>query len=1069
MGKIRGDRRRTRVLVATLTLIVLSAVVPAAPATSSATPPLGSAPAAAAGLDAAPTGGFHPLPPNRIADSRKGLGIAGPVGARETVGLDVVGVGGVPDSGVAGVAVNVTLIGSEATHLTLWPAGGTRPQASTVNNVVGSPVANLAFVEPGAGGLVSVFNNAGEATVIVDVVGWFDAGAGGGRMRTLTGERLLDTRKTTGAVGPGGAVEVDVTGAGGVPDAGVSAVMLNVVAVDPTALTHLTVWPAGSPVPTSSTLNTVAGATVANLAVVSPGTDGKVRIRNNSGSSHVVVDVVGWVDSGEGGGGGFVPLAPSRLYDSRTPASNPLTSGEQRELDALGGVGLPADGVAGIVVNVTTIGHGDASSAPAGSSHLTMSTPGSARPPVSTVNTPEGWTIARLTIVSPGTAGRIAAYSSSGHEAVVVDVVGYVEAGVDLDETTKLAADRCDMLAPTVCMLPFPSDRYTVADPSTGTGRRVAFHPESVPANKDGVPVDPAIFEGNDGFSPGAAMLLHLPQVDLAASGAPPLTDVASSLDPDSPIVLLDATTGGRHPFWAELDSQADDPANRNLVVHPATNLLEGHRYVIAMRGLVATGGAPIEPTDAFRALRDGLVSDSPHLEARRQHYERLFADLAGAGVGPDDLLIAWDFTVASAEGLAGRMLHIRDDALAELGGDSPSFVVDTVENDVDASVARRITGRFSLPNYLTGAGGPGETFVYGPDGLPVQNGVHEATFQCNVPHSVLGEGDAVTPARPVVYGHGLLGSKDEVNASNIDAMTNEHDMVYCATDWIGMSENDVLVALGILQDMSKFPQLADRVQQGILNTIFLGRLMIHADGFVSDPAFQGAGGAPVLDRTELFYDGNSQGGIIGGAATAVSVDWTRAVLGVPGMNYGTLLARSVDFNQFLPFFEASYTDEVERVLVLQMAQLLWDRAETNGYAQHLTDDPYPATPAHDVLMHVAFADHQVSMTTAEIEARTIGARIHQPALADGRHHDPVPYWGIEAIPSYPYDGSAIVIWDSGTPTPPTANIPPTAGSDPHEYPRRSPDARQQKSEFLKPGGTVIDVCSAAPCLAPPA
>ena len=88
-------------------------------------------------------------------------------------------------------------------------------------------------------------------------------------------------------------------------------------------------------------------------------------------------------------------------------------------------------------------------------------------------------------------------------------------------------------------------------------------------------------------------------------------------------------------------------------------------------------------------------------------------------------------------------------------------------------------------------------------------------------------------------------------------------------------------------------PKVADRMQQGILNFLFLARLIKDPDGFASDPAFQaGAANTPVLDGT-VFYDGNSQGGILGGAVTAVSTEWTRAVLGVPGMNYSTLLQRS--------------------------------------------------------------------------------------------------------------------------------------------------------------------------------
>jgi hypothetical protein len=190
-------------------------------------------------------------------------------------------------------------------------------------------------------------------------------------------------------------------------------------------------------------------------------------------------------------------------------------------------------------------------------------------------------------------------------------------------------------------------------------------------------------------------------------------------------------------------------------------------------------------------------------------------------------------------------------------------------------------------------------------------------------------------------------------------------------------------------------------------------------------------------------------------------------VLGVPGMNYSLLLRRSKDFAPFQAFLNLYYRDLLERTIGLSLIQMLWDRAEANGYAQHMTDDPLPGTPAHQVLLHVAFGDHQVADVAAEIEARTIGARIHQPALAPGRHVAVNPYWGLDPLPASPWPGSAIVIWDSGNPAAPITNSPPTAGADPHERPRRQVNARVQKSEFLKPNGAVVDVCGGAPCLAP--
>jgi hypothetical protein len=111
-----------------------------------------------------------------------------------------------------------------------------------------------------------------------------------------------------------------------------------------------------------------------------------------------------------------------------------------------------------------------------------------------------------------------------------------------------------------------------------------------------------------------------------------------------------------------------------------------------------------------------------------------------------------------------------------------------------------------------------------------------------------------------------------------------------------------------------------------------------------------------------------------------------------------------------------------------------------------------------------------VANVAADVQARTIGARLVSPALAPGRSPDRVPHWGIEPA-LLPHAGSAMVVWDSGTPAPPTTNTPPTEpehGRDPHADPRSSVDARRQKAAFLTTG-LVVDVCGGAPCTAPPA
>ena len=197
--------------------------------------------------------------------------------------------------------------------------------------------------------------------------------------------------------------------------------------------------------------------------------------------------------------------------------------------------------------------------------------------------------------------------------------------------------------------------------------------------------------------------------------------------------------------------------------------------------------------------------------------------------------------------------------------------------------------GTLEVPCYLDKPGcPPGAKFHFEHpwDKVPTQipGNTQTTAFICNIPRVAV-DGAGVKPGRPSLYGHGLLGDPGEVNAGNVQDMSNEHDFVFCATRWSGMADEDIGNAIAILGNFALFPSLTDRLQQGFVAQLFLGRLMIHPNGFSANPAFQDEGRS-VIDTRRLFYDGNSQGGIFGGALTALSPDFTRAVLGVPGMNY---------------------------------------------------------------------------------------------------------------------------------------------------------------------------------------
>jgi hypothetical protein len=665
---------------------------------------------------------------------------------------------------------------------------------------------------------------------------------------------------------------------------------------------------------------------------------------------------------------------------------------------------------------------------------------------------------------------------------------------IDLSE-----AENCDFIADpgdALCMLPFPDNYYTVADATSETGVRVHFKTEGMPTNVLGQHIEAEPYNASDGFSPGSTILVKIPGIETAADvramGAVPINHINRYKLKNAPVVVIDAQTGQRWPIWTEIDSNAADHSQAVLEIHPAVNFTSGHRYIVVLRHLKNAAAEHIEAPAAFRYYRDDVPSEQEQINARRPHFEEIFSLLEAAGIQRSNLYLAWDFTVASDANNSSRVLSMRNDAFAQLGdtnladgipeGVSPSFQVTSVEeNPNPGQIARRVKGSFEVPCFLFPNCGPGGLFHLDASGDPIQNGTWTANFDCIIPDSVVS--GAAEQGRPSLYGHGLLGDASEVASGPQRSLSEAHKIVQCATDEIGMAESDVGPVIESLENVSNFPTVPDRLQQGLLDELYLGRMLISPSGLTIDPAFHQddtLGTGSVLNTSHLFYNGNSQGGIMGGALTAISPDFTRASLGVPAMNYSVLLPRSVDWDEFAQVFYPYYPNETARPLVLDLMQMLWDRGEPDGYAERMTTNPLPDTPAHQVLLDVALGDHQVTDYQAEVEARTIGASAHKPALYSGRWPETSVLWNVPAISQYPYTGSAIYYWDIGpirenpaspgshigVEPPPWENVPNSGGEDPHEAPRNAPAEQQLVSDFFEGAIPRSDDCARKACYA---
>lgn len=601
-----------------------------------------------------------------------------------------------------------------------------------------------------------------------------------------------------------------------------------------------------------------------------------------------------------------------------------------------------------------------------------------------------------------------------------------------------------------MCGFPFPSNVYLVDDPKTPTGHRIAFGPTTMPATAAGKPMNPKVFERQDGFSQGAFAATYLPGA--TATGLPGPWSIEKSLEPSSPTVVIDADTGERVAHFSEIDLAVSLDKTRVLLVRPVSRLKDNHRYIVAIRDVVDADGKPVELSPAWLALRDGKPSSDQGVEKRRFLYADIFDRLEKAGVAKDNLQIAWDFSTASRECNTSWMLKMRDDGLAVVGAQGPEYTIDSVEEDVNEHIGRRIKGKFKVPLYLDKAG-PGGRIVFGDDRLPKQNGTGEYPFLMHIPKSITS--GAKPPGWVMQYGHGLLGDRSEIN--KLDQLIDDLGGVVFALDLAGMAEEDLeVVQTAVLTDITDFQIAIDRQHQGLVNWVFAMRAVKNR--LASDPAVQ-VNGMPAYDPARAYYRGDSQGGIFGGTYMAITPDIERGVMGVPGMPYSILLNRATPFVEFFSGLKLTYKTGPNLQLVLATIQMLWDRTEPNGYLPYLIENRFPNTPSHQVLLQVAVNDQQVSNLGAHFMARTLGIPTIDPPVRQ--------IFGITPRAT-PFMGSAMVEFDIGAPAVPDTNTPLLGqqDKDPHGRAPATPQAIEQSLKFLFEG--VVDNTCGGVCSVPP-
>jgi subtilase family serine protease len=325
--------------------------------------------------------------------------------------------------------------------------------------------------------------------------------------KPVTPDRLLDTRNGTGTGGTAGPVQagaalaVQVTGAGGVPQSNVTAVAVNITATGESSDGNVITYPDGSPRPGTSTLNYTTGVTIANLAIVPVGADGKIDLFNSSGgTTQLVADVFGYFtsDASAAGDTTYTPVTATRFLDTRigTGATKAqLKGGATLALQIGGEHGVPS-GIAAVAINLTAVDE-------SGNGFLEVYADGTARPAVSNLQFAKDRTTAEMAIVPVGADGKIDIYDNGGSSTDVVgDVSGYFTVGtsgekyhainatrlIDTRESKAVAADGTLTVTPGAAVVAPDADLVLNVTPADGTSDGILIvHPagSSIPSTSN--------------------------------------------------------------------------------------------------------------------------------------------------------------------------------------------------------------------------------------------------------------------------------------------------------------------------------------------------------------------------------------------------------------------------------------------------------------------------------------------------------------------------------------------------------------------------------------------------------
>lgn len=507
-------------------------------------------------------------------------------------------------------------------------------------------------------------------------------------------------------------------------------------------------------------------------------------------------------------------------------------------------------------------------------------------------------------------------------------------------------ATPCNPVRVDNCVLPYPSDLYTLDDVASPTGKIIsvpmsALRPQ-IQAELPPTLTPEAVFGGSTGFSAATTVLFELDQ-------APDLATLPG--DGGNAVVALDLDTGERIPVRVALNEYARSKkvaAPKQVIeIYPQARWQFAGRYVVALtRQLKTQSGADFAPSAGFAAAVQDV--DTPLHAA----YQPALQALAKAGIAPAELVSATFFTVRTEDEVTGPMRRIAEQVYA---GDHPIRNL-TASYTLTGPIGVIVRGDVLLSNYR----GDDRNLDYSK----TEGDEYWARFRLTIPR-VAKKG----PVPVAIYGHGLSVLKEtDLVVSIINAVEGVATVSIDQPNHGTRTQRDGGYALNNI-NVDHVPLQVGMTAQSPIDFIALLKAVKTSIGAVDvlpkklfsplsgevRPGRNGDG-IPDLDVNNIFYESTSLGGVLGATFVALAPDIKGAFLQVPGVGITSILSGSILWDLRYRKLEPPSADGAEALLLKAVMQHQIDLGDAINFV-HYIHDPLPGNEDKKLVLAVAKND----------------------------------------------------------------------------------------------------------------